>query len=198
MTVMVVCAKGDSKAGRQVANEIGRAEGQRAMLLLEKEYRSRESQIPSDQPVVFVGLSGPAEDLLPTTSMAFSKCGAECHIAGKRAILKSQWAKGLKHKDAREMAEELAVQIKENTGLDHAQKLAKKIPEPVAVTRKREGRENRSWEKETLSLLKKYSGYDLVEDYINADDIEERFAEIQYLWLASCFVKDYLRDFAAD
>lgn len=198
MTVIVVSTKSDSKAGRQVANEIGRADGQRAMLFLEKEYKGRESQIPTDQPVIFVGLSDPAEDLLPTTTVAFGKWGARCHLAGKRAIFSCEWDEHLKHKDARRMAMELAEEVKQNTGLEHAQALAKKIPEPAAAARKREAKKDRSWDEESWSFLKRYSGYDLIEDYFSDDEIETRFAEVQYLWLASCFVKDYLSDFAAD
>ncbi len=178
--VLIVYPKRRERAARRAENEIGRR-GRKAALIPEKQFKGQQSQIPSTQPVLFVGLSKAAKQLQDVSSVVFDKYGATCRVSGGRAILACEWPQGLAaDQTAVDQAHIVGNEIKALTGQDGGLTLADKIDFTFDGNR---------------NAVSKYSGWGPTQDLMTWRHNSDKYIELLYLYAAARFVAEQLDEF---
>lgn len=193
LSVLVVYQKKLEREGRRTEAEIGRVTGHRASLNSEKEFKSRQFEIPTTQPVVFVGRSRYAEQIWDICPDVFSKRGAQCRIGGKRAILDCAWPTGLLPSEAPGQALELAVAIQELTGQQGGFTRAERMEE---IARAKRGAPGVKWVEPIPGGRLARQGAKSTSDFLRDRALRDGYVELLYLYAASRFVAEHLDGFA--
>ena len=195
--VLIVYKKSRERAARRTESEIGLRAGHKASLKPEKDFKSSQTQIPTTQPLLFVGMSKAAGQLKDVTPVVFSSYGATCRLSGRRAILTCEWPDDLQYANVQEKAKQIAEQIKAFTAQEGGFALASKIPEAPSVAKEKRSSKQLGLNDQAYDVLKTYSGFGPTEEYLREKNIRDRYVELLYLYAASRFVAEYLDDFAS-
>lgn len=197
-SVLIVYQKKRHRAARRWELAISRADGHKASLNSDKVFKQRQFEVPSTQPVVFVGLSKPARDIMAVCPKVFSEWGATCRLSGRRVVVTCEWPIGLDESDASAQAKKVATAIQDYTGSTVGFELASEIPDLRQINRDRHARrDNDNWAKQSKWMISRYSGADSATNKARERSVRHQYVELLYVYAAARFVAEQLDEFAA-
>ncbi len=180
--VLLVFARRRQRAARRWEMAIGGVEGYKASIISEKIFKQRQFEVPSTQPVIFIGMSKPAEELRDVCSVAFSEYGATCYLGTRRAIVDCDWPDDQEEKWARSRAEVIAGAIQVYAGSDVGTRLA---------------RSSEGWANRSKSIAARWSGANRVADEVTGLSVRRHYIDLLYVYAATRFVAEQLDKFVA-
>ncbi len=195
--VLLVYAKRQQRAARRWEMSIGGAEGYKASIISEKIFKQRQFEVPSTQPVIFIGMSKPALELRDVCSIAFSESGATCYMGTRRAIVDCAWPNDLEEKQARGKADEIARAIRDYSGSEAGAKLASEVPNLTQIEHNRQVESTKGWTNRSKSLAARWTGTHRVQDEVTEHWVRRHYVDLLYVYAATRFVAEQLDKFVA-
>ncbi|TXH91458.1 hypothetical protein [Thauera aminoaromatica] len=195
--VLLVFARRRQRAARRWEMAIGGVEGYKASIISEKIFKQRQFEVPSTQPVIFIGMSKPAEELRDVCSVAFSEYGATCYLGTRRAIVDCDWPDDQEEKWARSRAEVIAGAIQVYAGSDVGTRLAFEVPNLAQIEHDRQIRSSEGWANRSKSIAARWSGANRVADEVTGLSVRRHYIDLLYVYAATRFVAEQLDKFVA-